>query len=102
MPQSDLELSFGQMCKYLKLPKPEVEYKFCETRKWRFDFCWPDKKVAVECEGGIYRGGGHTSIKGFEKDIEKYNHAVLDGWKVLRYTTNTMNNFLDDYKKIWK
>ena len=40
--------------------------------------------VALEVEGGIWIGGGHNRGKGFAKDIEKYNEAVIFGWRVLR------------------
>lgn len=101
MKTTDLEASFEFLVKALKLPKPEREYRFCPARRWRADFCWPKRKLIIECEGGIYRGGGHNSITGFEKDIEKYNWATIHGWKVIRYTTNTMNNFIEDSKLIF-
>lgn len=28
------------------------EHRFHPTRRWRFDFAWPDEKVALEVEGG--------------------------------------------------
>lgn len=71
----------------LNWPGCECEYRFCHERKWRFDFAWPDRKVAVEIEGGLYKGGRHTSIIGFEGDCEKYNAAAMKGWMVLRYST---------------
>ena len=69
-----------------KLPKPVREHRFHETRKWRFDFAWPDRKVAAECEGAIYVNGRHTRGSGFEKDCEKYNAATLGGWRVFKFT----------------
>lgn len=61
-----------------------VEFKFCEARKWRFDFAWPYHKVALEVEGGIWTGGRHIRGSGFVKDMEKYNTAATLGWRVLR------------------
>lgn len=66
----------------------EQEYRFHATRKWRFDFAWPDIKLAVEIEGGVYTQGRHTRGKGYEGDLEKYNEAAIDGWTVLRFSTN--------------
>jgi hypothetical protein len=43
--------------------------------------------VAVEFEGGIWSNGRHIRGKGYARDVEKYNLAVLEGWRVLRYTT---------------
>ena len=65
---------------------PETEYRFHETRKWRFDYALPDKKIAVEYEGLFSAKSRHTSIKGFLGDVEKYNAATMLGWRVLRLT----------------
>lgn len=65
---------------------PVREYKFHATRNWRFDFAWPEARVAVEIEGGVWKGGRHTRGAGFIGDCEKYNAAVLDGWRVFRLT----------------
>lgn len=60
------------------------EFKFHEERRWRIDFAWPDERVAVEVEGGIWTGGRHTRGSGFLKDAEKYNELALAGWMLLR------------------
>ena len=62
-----------------------VEYKFLAERKFRFDYAFPDVKLAVEIEGGVFVSGRHTRPKGFVKDIEKYNLATLHGWRLLRF-----------------
>ena len=69
------------------LPAPETEYRFHPKRRWRFDFAWPKMKLAVEVEGGTWSGGRHTRGGGFAKDCEKYNAAVMLGWRVLRFTS---------------
>lgn len=67
---------------------PEREYRFTSDRKWRFDFAWPDIKIAVEVEGGTSFGlSRHSKGRGFELDAAKYNRAARDGWIVLRYST---------------
>lgn len=63
---------------------PETEYRFHPDRKWRFDFAWPDARLALESEGGVFVGGGHGRGAKFIKDCEKYNEATLMGWRVLR------------------
>lgn len=69
------------------LPVPQREYQFDNTRRWRFDFAWPDHMVFVEIDGGqnMYVGS-HNRGKGKANDIEKQNAAVLAGWKPLRFT----------------
>ncbi|MFV0576029.1 MAG: hypothetical protein ACK5NC_11545 [Vibrio sp.] len=65
---------------------PVSEYRFHETRRWKFDFAYPDRMLAIEVEGGTYSRGRHTRPKGYEADCEKYNTAALQGWTVLRFT----------------
>jgi very-short-patch-repair endonuclease len=74
------------MCKINKIKQPKTEFKFLETRKFRFDFCWPDKMLALEVEGGVWTAGRHTRGSGFVKDMEKYNLATCEGWRILRFT----------------
>ena len=70
----------------------EQETRFHPTRKWRFDFSWPAKKVALEVEGGTWSGGAHTRGKHYESDCEKYSEAAILGWKVIRATTNMVED----------
>jgi very-short-patch-repair endonuclease len=81
---SALEKTLAMHIRAAKLPEPTLEHKFHATRKWRFDFAWPELKFAVECEGGHWTNGRHTRGAGFAADSEKYNEAMLDGWRVLR------------------
>ena len=109
-------------CKAVGLPAPVSEYQFGEGRHakrlWRFDFAWPDSKIAVEIEGGtrsnpvkcnrcgnlvrkrtkagrwyqVVEGGRHNRAGGFEADAEKYNAAGEIGWRVFRFTTNQVKS----------
>lgn len=64
----------------------EKEYQFCE-RGWRFDYCIPALKIAIEFEGGIFlQKSGHNTAKHYTKDSDKYNRATVLGWKVIRVT----------------
>ena len=82
----DLEAVFLLGIRAYGMRVPKREYIFHHTRKWRFDFAYPEFKIAIEIEGGtsLGQGGGHTSILGFRKDCKKYNEAGLLGWIVLR------------------
>jgi len=66
------------------LPMPILEHQFHPTRKWRFDFAYPDIKIAFEYEGGIFSNGAHTRGKHFQSDCEKYNTATMMGWRIFR------------------
>ena len=66
------------------LPAPVTEYTFALPRRWRFDYAWPCERDALEVEGGVFIGGRHSRGVGQMRDMEKYNRAVLLGWRVLR------------------
>ncbi|MDF3837132.1 hypothetical protein P3W85_29875 [Cupriavidus basilensis] len=78
---------FALHVKAAGLIAPEREYRFDAVRKWRFDFAWPARRLAVEVEGGTWSGGRHTRGAGYKADLEKYNAAATQGWTVLRFTT---------------
>jgi very-short-patch-repair endonuclease len=89
---SQLEESLAFQIRAVGLPAPEREYRFHATRRWRFDMAYPDMRLAIEVEGATWSGGRHTRGAGYEKDVEKYNTAALDGWTVLRFTGNMIKN----------
>jgi very-short-patch-repair endonuclease len=71
---------------YLMRYKPQMEYQFHPSRKWRFDYALPGVKLAIEFEGGVFIGGGHTRGVIYGQNCEKYNSAAMMGWRVLRFT----------------
>ncbi len=91
--RSELELKLSFQLRAAKL-SAVPEYRFHETRKWRFDFAFPEQRLAVEVEGVRFVGRGkdtklegrHVTPTGFEGDAEKYNEAAILGWRVLRMT----------------
>lgn len=85
-PPSAIEEMFALHVRADKLPAPAREYQFDQVRRWRFDFCWPEQRIAIEVEGGIHFGGRHTPGAGFEQDARKYLAATLAGWCVVRVT----------------
>ena len=72
----------------------EAEVRFDPSRRWRFDYASEARRIAIEIEGGVYSRGRHTRPKGFLGDIEKYNAATLQGWRVLRCTPQTFTALL--------
>ncbi len=83
------------ICRTQQLPEAVPEFRFHPTRKWRFDWAWPDQKIALEIEGGTHNGGRHVRGKGYEEDVRKYNAATLMGWKVYRATTGMAPEICD-------
>ncbi len=69
-----------------------TEFKFDLFRRWKFDWCFPEIKLAIEYEGVFSAKSRHTTATGFTGDTEKYNSAQQQGWKVLRFTAL---NYLD-------
>ncbi len=76
--------TFSNMLRSARLPMPTPEHRFDAKRMWRFDYAWPDAKVALEVEGGAWTNGRHTRGKGFIADLEKYSEAAVQGWCVIR------------------
>jgi very-short-patch-repair endonuclease len=64
----------------------EQEYRFHDSRRWRADFAFPQRKLLVEVDGAIWTGGRHTRGAGWEKDAEKLNAAAILGYRVLRFS----------------
>lgn len=65
-----------------------AEYRFHPKRRWRFDFAWPDSRLAVEVQGGTFsrRRSGHSSGMGLQNDYDKLNAAAVLGWRVLQFS----------------
>ena len=77
---------FDAYCKDMRLPEPVYEHQHIPLRKFRCDIAWPKFKVGIEVEGGIYARSrmGHSTGASIEKDMEKNNLALMNGWQVLR------------------
>lgn len=109
------EIVLLRQIRYAGLPKPEREYRFAALSvgwrpgqrqpkgepglrerlaqggvtglsDWRFDFAWPEQMVALEAEGGVWKGGRHQTPQGFAEDCRKYREATALGWRVFRFT----------------
>jgi len=78
------------------------EYRFHDKRKWRFDWCIEELKVAFEYEGIYSAQSRHTNQKGYSQDSVKYNTATAMGWRVYRYTASTFKNLENDLKSLSK
>lgn len=75
--------------------RPTPEHRFHPTRQWRFDYAWPERKVALEYEGIVVKGrlsrSRHATLQGYTNDVSKYNAAQVLGWIVLRCTALSTN-----------
>lgn len=91
MAKSQLEETFALHCKAEGLA-PVREVKFHPTRRWKFDFAFPDRMIAVEIEGGIWTGGRHSRGVGMQADMEKYNEAQRLGWSIFRFDGDSVKS----------
>ena len=93
MSASHLEAEFVNQLKQIGLPRPdESEFMFAKEigRKWRADFAYTKIRLLVEIEGGEFINGRHN--RNLRKDAEKYNWAVVLGWRVLRFTGSMLKS----------
>jgi|SRR5579875_3767526 len=93
------EAAFALHCR-LELPpalQPIREYVPFPPRKWRLDFSWPERKLAVEIESSVHRIQNR-----FASDLEKYNRLNIEGWTLLRYTRKMVETAeaIDTVKKV--
>jgi very-short-patch-repair endonuclease len=88
MAKSNLEETLLLLIRAEGLPEPEREFMFAKSigRRWRLDFSYPDKKIGIEVQGGIYTRGAHSRGTGLERDYEKYNQAQVLGWDVYQFS----------------
>lgn len=62
----------------------QARLRDARLRDWRFDFAFPQIRLAVEVEGGAGCYGRHQRPEGFHNDLIKYQEALKLGWIVYR------------------
>mgnify|MGYP003349742837 FL=1 len=64
-------------------------FVFDVKRLWEFDFAWPERRLAVELQGGQWTFGRHTrGGHEYRDELAKHRAAAIQGWLVLCYTTD--------------
>jgi very-short-patch-repair endonuclease len=65
--------------------RPEEEWAFSPTRKWRVDLVFHEQKLAVEVDGrSHYRAAGHR------RDSEKTAALAEHGYRTIRYPASSV------------
>ena len=86
---SHLEDTLGLIIDDAGLPEFKRNYHFDKPRSKReMDFAWPEYKVGVEVQGGIWARGAHTRGAGYMRDCSKLDDAQLQGWILLWVTAH--------------
>lgn len=94
------ENSFDLHCRSYRLPPFTRQFELLKSvqtprkdlkpipKVWRFDFCFPDFKLIVEIDGGIWipGGGAHSHPIDIERNLLKRNDAALAGLTVIAFT----------------
>jgi very-short-patch-repair endonuclease len=75
------------------------EHRFHEFRKFRFDWAIKEVMIAIEYEGLFSEKSGHTTIGGYNKDVDKYNLAAECGWTVIRFTAMNYKTVIEVLEK---
>ena len=82
------EDALAQQMSLLGLPLPQRQYKFAAPeRKFRADFCWPDRKLIIEVEGQA-----HSIRAQREADIARRQWCHFHGWTVLSVSSKQVRS----------
>ena len=65
------------------IPAPVAELPFAKPRRWKMDFAWPEQRVYLEINGGIFIRGRHSRGASLLKEWEKIAAATALGYRPL-------------------
>lgn len=75
----------------------ERQYLYVPGRKFSADFAWPEQRVLVEVQGGVWVDkSGHSGGTGIKRDNERLNFASINNWRMLRFTTADVTSHIGD------
>jgi very-short-patch-repair endonuclease len=81
--ESVLEGKVWSLLQRSGLPLPARQHWVTTTGgRYRLDFAWPDRKLALECDGWEHHGDRIA----FGKDRDRLSELVASGWRVLIVT----------------
>ena len=85
MKASKLEETLAVQLRALKIPFEREVVGLVTGRRFRVDFLI-HKRLVVECQGGIWTKGGHSSGTGISRDCEKSAELLCAGYPVITCT----------------
>ncbi len=81
------------ICRMNRWPEPLAEQRLIPGRRFSCDLVWPDARLVVEVQGGVWlRRGGHTGGQAQIDDMFKFNELTLLGWRVLQVMPQQVND----------
>jgi very-short-patch-repair endonuclease len=97
--RTEAQIALGMALMELGFKASEVfyEYQFNPDRRWRADLAVPGDRLLLEADGGQFHGG-HRRGNALAADYERQNWAVMNGWRLLRWTNKQI---LDGTAKAW-
>lgn len=78
--ESRLGLALARLLRDAGGPSPVAQHELVlpDGRTVRFDFAWPDRKLAVEADGFRW----HTTKAGFERGLVRARSVAVAGWEL--------------------
>jgi very-short-patch-repair endonuclease len=73
-------------------PNARREYKPLANRKFRIDIAFPSYRLGIEADGWQYHG---KFLRDHQRDRERRNLLVLNGWRILHYTAKDIRKDMD-------
>jgi hypothetical protein len=86
---SALEAEFEIQLRAMKIAYKK-EQKLVPGRRYRWDFVCLD--VAIECQGGTWIKGAHSTGTGIQRDCDKLFEVVALGYKPLNITASDIKS----------
>ena len=82
---SHAEDTLASLLKKNKITGWQRQYAYVPKRRFSADFCFPEEKLIVEVDGGIYSRRAHGSVTGIIADMNRSNLAASNGFRVMRF-----------------
>lgn len=83
----------------------ERNTRFIPGRKFEADFYWPELRLVLEVDGGVWLPkGGHTSGQGYTSDRVRDVEALKLGIVTVRYTSDQVRDgfAINSFKEIFE
>ncbi len=81
--ESRLEAALLRLIRASGASPPVTQYEavVAGSRRVRFDFAWPERRLAVEADGRRW----HATAADFHRDLIRHNAVTAAGWRLFRY-----------------